>query len=71
MTDERYLEVAAAAKRVKKCQETIRRYIRAGRLRAIRADFGAGTRGGNWLIPESALDDLVATSCNISQHQPE
>ena len=65
MTDERMFEVAAAAKRLKKCPETIRRYIRKGRLRAVRADVGDG-RGGNYLIPESALDGFLnATPRNI------
>ena len=53
MTDERMFEVAAAAKRLKKCPETIRRYIRAGVLSGERAPGGAKNRP--WLISESAL----------------
>jgi predicted site-specific integrase-resolvase len=70
--EERYFEISALAKRLKKCPETLRRYIRAGKLRAVRAAPGIGTRGGNWLIPESALTEFLSPpSRNISQHPPE
>lgn len=39
MTDsERYFEVSTVAKRLKLCPATIRRYIKSGRLKAIRLD---------------------------------
>jgi hypothetical protein len=62
---DRYLEVAAVAKRLKKCPETIRRYIRRGLLPATRLP-GTG-RGGNYLIAESALQPFLhTTSCDSS-----
>lgn len=65
MTDqeEPMLEVSIAAKRLKKCPETIRRYIRRGWLKAVRAQ--GSRRGGNYLIPESALAEFLATSRNM------
>ena len=63
---EKLLEVAVVAKRLRKCPETVRRYIRSGRLRAARAP--GETRGGNYLVPESAVSEFLATSRNISLH---
>lgn len=63
-----WLEVAAAAKRLKKNPETIRRYIRAGQLAAVRAP--GGRRGGNYLISESALAHFLTTSCNMMLQPP-
>jgi len=54
---EHLLEVAAAAKRLKKCPETIRRYIRRGLLPARR--LPGGTRRGTYLIAESALNAFI------------
>lgn len=66
MTD-RLLEVSHVAQRLKKCPETIRRYIRRGQLIAVRLP-GQG-RGGNYLIPESALRAfLLTTSYDMSVH---
>ncbi len=68
---ETMVEVAIAAKRLKKCPATIRRYIRAGHLRAVRAPAGpSSTRGGNYLIPESALREFLVTSRNILIQPP-
>jgi len=64
------LELAIVAKRLKRCPETIRRYIRSGQLRATRAPMADGSRGGNYLIPESSIDQFLATRDNISQHPP-
>lgn len=50
---DRLLEVAQAAKRLQRCPEQVRRYIRAGELKAVRSQ--TGTRGGNYRIPESEL----------------
>ncbi len=61
---ETMVEVAIAAKRLRKCPETIRRYIRSGQLRAERGP--GGSRRGNYLIPESALLEFLATSRNIT-----
>lgn len=62
---ERLLEVNVVARRLKKCPETVRRYIRDGRLKATRAPLGNDSRGGNYLVPESAVDAFLATSHNI------
>lgn len=61
------LTVRAAAKRLNRCEEMIRRYIRRGLLRATRPTLHR-SRGGNYLIPESALADFLATQRDISQH---
>lgn len=63
---DRLLELAVVAKRLKRCPETVRRYIRSGRLRATRPPRSFGSRGGNYLIPESAVVEFLATSGNIS-----
>ncbi len=54
--------VSIAASRLKKCPETIRRYIRSGRLRAERPP--GDKRLGNYLIRESAIANFLATSCD-------
>lgn len=57
---ERLLHVAAAAQRLHRKPETIRKYIRSGRLRAHRpAATDVSVRGGNYLIPESALIEFM------------
>lgn len=65
MTDD-LLEIAIVAKRLKRCPETVRRYIRSGRLVATRAPLGGDSRGGNYLVRESSLDRFLATRDNIS-----
>lgn len=65
---EKLLEVAVVAKRLKRCPETVRRYIREGRLAAVRAELGDDSRGGNFLVPESALVAFLTTSGNITRH---
>lgn len=69
MTD-RLLQVSQVAKRLKRCPETIRRYIRQGRLLAHRTP--GGTRSGNYLIAESAIRQFLATSCDTDSpnYQP-
>lgn len=68
---ETMVEVAIAAKRLKKCPATIRRYIRSGHLRAVRASpIGSSSRGGNYLIPESALREFLVTSRHILIQPP-
>ena len=69
MTDERLFEVSVAAIRLKRCPETIRRYIRAGRLRAIRTPGGA-VRGGNYLIPETAIEEFLLDAHNLIRQTP-
>lgn len=66
---ERLLEIAAVAKRLKRCPETVRRYIRAGLLRATRPPNLDGSRGGNYLIPESAVREFLTTLTNITPHR--
>lgn len=61
---ERLLEVAHVAKRLRCHPETVRRHIRAGRLKAVRRGTFRG-RGGNYLVPESAVRQFLAASCNI------
>lgn len=63
---EALMQVSTAAKRLKLCQETIRRYIRTGKLRAVRTP--GSKRLGNYLIPESALQEFLATADNIMRH---
>lgn len=63
---ERLFGVVVVAKRLKRCPTTIRRYIRTGRLLAIR---GPGTtRGGNYRIPESSILDFLGTSERFLGH---
>lgn len=58
------LEVSVVAKRLKRCPETILRYIRSGRLEAIQP-----ARFGPYLIAESMLVAfLLATRGNNSRH---
>lgn len=60
MTDERLFKVSQAAQRLQLCPETIRRYIKTGRIRALRAEAQTlGSRGGHWRIPASALEDFL------------
>jgi predicted site-specific integrase-resolvase len=67
---ERLLDVGMVAQQLDRCSETVRRYIRAGYLRAWRAP-GDHSRGGNYLIPESAVREFLATSYDISpRHAP-
>jgi len=57
VTDERFFKVWQAAKRLQCCQETIRRHIKPGRLRAVR--MPSPIAGGHYRIPESALDEFL------------
>jgi hypothetical protein len=70
MTD-RLLDVQQAARRLKRCPETIRRYIRRGILKAGRPPI-PGAKGGNYLIAETELARFLATSRDMSSqnHQP-
>lgn len=61
------LEVAVVAKRLKRCPETIRRYIRAGRLKATRP-ASKGVRGDSYLIPEASVRAFLATTSNKLRH---
>lgn len=60
--DARYLTVRIVARRLGCCEESVRRYIRSGKLLAQRVP--QGRRGGNYLIPEVALRRFLATSCD-------
>lgn len=62
---DRLLDVAMVARRINRCEEQVRRYIRRGYLKAQRIRVGG--RGGNYQIRESDVDALVqhlATSVN-------
>lgn len=65
---ERLLEVVHVAKRLRCHPETVRRHIRAGHLKAVRRGSSSAGRGGNYLIPESAVREFLATSHHITQH---
>lgn len=67
---ERLLEVAHVAKRLRCHPETVRRYIRRGLLRHQRRGHIYTRRGGNYLIPESALREFLATSGNTLRLPP-
>ena len=56
MTDDRLLDVQQAAKRWQVCADTIRQWVRLGKLRAIR------TPGNRIRIPESALPSVQKPS---------
>lgn len=63
---ERLLPVSIVAKRLNLSTETVRRYIRAGILPAVRVPYGR--RGGNYLIHESAVAAFPnTTSCDSSE----
>jgi excisionase family DNA binding protein len=62
MTGDRLLPVRTVAKRLNFCEETIRRYIRRGLLKAHRP--AGDRRAGNYLIAESAVREFLATSCD-------
>jgi len=55
MTNERYLTVAEAAERLRVTQETVKRWLRSGRLRGSRP---GGTKAG-WRIPASAVEAIL------------
>ena len=52
MADDRYLEVAHVAHRLRTCEETVRRLIRAKELRAIRL-------GRNWRVDPVDLQGFI------------
>ena len=58
MDDERVLTVAEAAERLRTSEETIRRWLRDGKLRGVRI---GSTRVG-WRIPESEVRRLLSGS---------
>lgn len=62
------LDVRTVARRLSRCEETIRRYIRRGILVAIRAP--SPSRGGNFLIPESSVLHFLATSSHPKAPHP-
>lgn len=53
--DERHLSLSEVAQLLDKSERTIRRWIKSGKLRAYKP-------GRDYLIPESALRDLIAES---------
>ncbi|MBV9322816.1 MAG: helix-turn-helix domain-containing protein [Chloroflexi bacterium] len=56
MNDQRLLTVREVAERVRSSPETVRRWIRSGRLRAVRP---GGTRLG-YRVPESEVQRFIA-----------
>ena len=61
MNEPRLLDVSQAAKRWNVCPDTIRRWIRAKRLTAIKT-----LGGGGWRIPETALPHRKQGSTSAS-----
>lgn len=55
MADERWFTVAEVAEKLGLHAETVRLWLRQGRIRGLR--FG---RRGGWRISESALNDFIA-----------
>lgn len=55
MNEERLLTVREVAERVRTSEETIRRWLKSGRLRGVRP---GGTKLG-WRIPTSEVDRLL------------
>ena len=58
MSEPRLLDVAQAAKRWNVCVQTIRDWIRRGKLQAVR------TPSGYYRIPESALPSFSSTKAH-------
>ncbi len=56
MTEERFLPVGRVANRLGLTSQTIRLWIKQGRLRAVQP---GGERGARWLIPQSEVDRLL------------
>ena len=63
MTPERLLDAMAIAKRMGVSSETVRAWIRAGKLKAIT------TPTGRYRIPSSALARLLATRRKMQESQ--
>ncbi len=55
MTTERYLTAEQVAARMQVNPETVRRWLRSGRLRG----FLAGSARGGWRVAESDLQDFI------------
>ena len=60
VTDERALTVAQVAERLATRPETVRRWLRDGRLRGVRL----GGRKTGWRIPESEVRRLLSGGTN-------
>jgi excisionase family DNA binding protein len=56
---EKLLTVAIAAKRLDVCTETVRRWVKAGRLPSLRYP------SGQFRIPESAVEKILTTPYHI------
>ncbi|MGE0451727.1 MAG: helix-turn-helix domain-containing protein [Vicinamibacterales bacterium] len=59
---ERLLTVAIAAQRLSVCGETIRRWIRAGRLEARRLP------SGHYKVPERVIENILTTPHHTARH---
>lgn len=55
MAEQELLTVAEVAERLRVSEETVRRWLRTGRLRGIRLP----TERVGWRIPASVIDDLL------------
>ena len=51
-TEERFLTPAEVAVKLRRCDNTIWRWLRAGKLKAIRIE-------GHYLIPEASIADIM------------
>jgi len=53
---EKALTVAQVAERLQLTVRTIRKFLREGKIRGIKTSEG---KGGDWRIPESALEEYL------------
>ena len=67
MTDERLLTVREVAEHLQATEESVRRWLREGRLRGVRP---GGTRLG-WRVPESALRRFVGGGAQTETTDPQ
>ena len=63
MTDDRFLTVADVARRLATTDETIRRWLRAGRLRGVRL----GARRAGWRISEADFAAFLRDRANVKE----
>jgi excisionase family DNA binding protein len=61
MSDTKALTVEEVAERLQLTPDTVRRFLREGKIRGIKTSPG---KGGDWRIPESALAEYLAGGGN-------